>query len=74
MSCWLAHNCNLLGMYCYFPVIWLVNFVWSGPDYSSDTVKGYVDNFQKSEMNNLGNWQQVQNFFIQSSKRFLYKR
>ena len=52
----------------------MVNFVWSGPDYSSDTVKGYVDNFQKSEMNNLGNWQQVQNFFIQSSKRFLYKR
>ena len=36
MSCWLAHN-QPFGMYCYFPVIWLNNFDWSGPDYSSNT-------------------------------------
>ena len=66
-SCWLAHNqlswnvllfsCNPIG-----------HLYLSGPSYSSQNVRLYVDNFQKGEMNNLWKiWQKVENLIIQDS-------
>ena len=46
---------NFLGMYCYLPVIWLINFVYGGPGYSSCTVNLLLM-FALSKIQWTSNW------------------